>query len=151
VFRGVSELTIDPKGRVAMPARYRDRLQEIAGGQIVITIDMDDPCLLLYPLPQWQMIEASIDALPSLHPATRRLQRLLVGHAAELSIDNQGRFLLPNLLRQHARLEKSAVLIGQGKKFEIWDEALWCSKREEWLALPADEQSLPNEMLSLSL
>ncbi|SCZ50471.1 MraZ protein [Thiohalomonas denitrificans] len=152
LFRGVAELNLDTKGRMAIPSRYRERLSERCEGQLVATIDTDERCLLLYPLPEWEAIERKLDALPTFNPQARRVQRLLMGHASDVDMDGNGRLLLPPPLRQYAGLEKRIVLIGQGKKFEIWDEQLWQQKRDEWLAeeTVADGE-LPAELESLSL
>jgi MraZ protein len=150
VFRGVNPLSLDAKGRITMPARHRARLEEHCRGHLVITIDREDPCLLIYPLPEWERIEAQIDALPTLHKKVRRLQRLLVGHAADCEMDGQGRVLLPPPLRDFARLERRVVLIGQGKKFELWDEQTWNQQLADWLA-EEEEGELPSELDSLSL
>lgn len=151
MFRGVNTINLDAKGRMAMPARYRDRLMEICEGQLVITVDRDH-CLLLYPLPEWEEIERKLVRLPSLNKQARRLQRLLIGHATECELDSHGRILLPPPLREFARLDKRLVLIGQGNKFEIWDETAWNAQREIWLAEEGQEDAeLPPELESLSL
>lgn len=153
MFRGVSALTVDPKGRVAIPARYRQRLDELCAGKLIITIDTEERCLLLYSLPDWLEIEGKIEALPSFNSAARRVQRLLIGHATELDMDSHGRILLPPLLRDYANLTKQVVIIGQGKKFELWDEANWQARREAWLAEDNkdDNTDLPEQLKSLSL
>jgi len=149
-FRGVSNLSLDAKGRVVLPARYRERLAEFCDSQLVITIDTDQPCLLIYPLNEWELIEVKIEALPSFNPTTRRIQRLLIGHATDVEVDSNGRTLLSNPLREYARLEKKVVLIGQGKKFELWDEALWAQHREESLGATAVAE-MPEALAELSL
>jgi MraZ protein len=139
LFRGVNRLNLDAKGRLAVPTRYRERLQERCAAELVVTIDPDH-CLLIYPLPEWQEIERKLMKLPSFNKAARNLQRLLVGHATEVEMDGQGRVLLPPALRDFARLDKHVVLIGQGNKFELWDEERWNSQRDGWL----DEVDLNN-------
>ncbi len=152
MFRGVNSLTLDAKGRVAMPAKYRERLESQCHGQLIITIDPEDRCLWLYPLPIWEGIEHSLDSLPSLDGASRRIQRLLIGHATECDLDSQGRILLPPPLREFAALDKQVVLIGQGKKFELWDATAWATRREQWLQEDvADYQQLSDDMKKLSL
>lgn len=134
-----------------MPARYRERLLEGCGGRLVVTVDQDH-CLLVYPLPEWEVIESKLIALPSLNKQARLLQRLLIGHATELDMDAQGRILLPTMLRDFAGLKKKAVIIGQGKKLEIWDEDTWTESQEEWVAaVQADEGELPAALEELSL
>ena len=136
---------------MAMPARYRERLLEVCGGRLVVTVDRDH-CLLVYPLPEWELIEAKLNELPSLNKQARLLQRLLIGYATELELDGQGRILLPARLREFASLQKKAVLIGQGKKLEIWDEDTWNDNQEAWVAsVQADDGELPASLEELSL
>jgi MraZ protein len=113
-------------------------LLEICQSQLIVTIDTEQPCLLIYPLPEWELIEEKIEDLPSFNPATRRIQRLLIGHATEVEVDGNGRMLLSNPLREYAQLGKKVVLIGQGKKFELWDEAVWNERMQTWLHESAD-------------
>jgi MraZ protein len=89
--------------------------------------------------------------LPSLHAQARRLQRLMVGHATDLTLDGHGRLLLPAELRAFAGLERHAMLIGQGNRFELWDETCWTSRRDVWLASEDASTDLPSELDSLSL
>jgi MraZ protein len=150
-FRGINNLTLDAKGRMAVPSRYRERLFEICGGRIVITVDRDH-CLLVYPLPEWEIIENKLVSLPSLNKQARLLQRLLIGYATECEIDSQGRVLLPAMLREFARLDKKTVLIGQGKKFEIWDEDTWNESQGEWVeSVKIGDDDLPAALEELSL
>lgn len=152
MFRGVNGINIDAKGRIVMPTRYRERLQEESSGRVVMTIDTEERCLLLYPMPAWEIIEDKLAALPSFNPSARRIQRLLIGHATEAELDSHGRILLPPLLREYAGLNKKIMLVGQGKKFELWDEDYWQERRSQWLAEEANtEASLPDEVKSLSL
>jgi MraZ protein len=132
MFRGVNNLNLDAKGRMAIPARYRDRLLESCGGRLIFTIDVDR-CLLLYPLTEWEQIEKALMSRPNMNPQVRRLQRLIVGHATDVEIDGQGRVLVPPTLREYADLQKHAVLVGQGNKFELWDEEVWARQRDAWL------------------
>lgn len=152
MFRGLSAGQIDSKGRITIPANYRTLMVEEASGSLVVTIDTEQRCLLLYPFPQWQIIEEKLEALPSFQPAARRIQRLLLGHATELELDRQGRILLPNLLRDYADLDKSVILVGQGKKIEIWNESAWEDARVTWLAESISENShVPMELAMLTL
>ncbi|WP_040661888.1 division/cell wall cluster transcriptional repressor MraZ [Nitrococcus mobilis] len=150
MFRGVAQINLDVKGRMAFPGRYRDRLLQSSDGQVVVTVDRDH-CLLIYPLPEWERIEQKLIKLPTLNRTARRLQRLLIGHATECQLDGNGRILLPQPLREFAGLDKKAVLIGQGNKFELWDEPVWHERRDQWLAEAAQENELPEELEALSL
>jgi len=134
---------------MSMPTRYRERVRAMCDGQLVMTVDRDH-CLLLYPLPEWEEIERKLVRLPALNKQARRLQRLLIGHATDLEMDGQGRILVPPALREFAGLQKQIMLIGQGNKFEIWDEATWNAKRAEWLQEGDDEGGLCAELESLS-
>lgn len=152
MFRGINAVNLDVKGRMAMPMRYRVQLENEVQGRLVVTIDTEEKCLLLYPLPVWEEIEKKIEALPSFNRLTRRIQRLLIGHATEVEFDGNGRILLPPLLREYACLDKKVILVGQGKKFEIWSEKLWGSGRDGWLATGLNEKTeLPTELQSISL
>jgi MraZ protein len=151
LFRGVNRLNLDAKGRLAIPTRYRERLQDCCASELVITVDPDH-CLLIYPVPEWQEIERKIMKLPSFNKAARHLQRLLVGHATELGMDGQGRVLLPSPLREYAGLDKSTVLVGQGNKFELWDEGRWNEQRDDGLAeFNLEQLDLPVDMETLSI
>lgn len=152
MYRGITVVSLDGKGRLAIPSRYRVPLDKEANGQLVVTIDTEDRCLLLYPFPEWEKIEAKLEVLPSFNRMARRIQRLLIGHACELEMDNHGRILLPGLLREYAGLDKDVVLVGQGRKFEIWGESQWAMGRDNWLASgPNDNDHLPPELEILSL
>lgn len=153
MFRGLTSLNMDVKGRIIVPTQYRQAITEGANGQLVITIDTEDRCLLLYPLPQWQLIEERLGQLPTFQPAARRIQRLLIGHATELELDRNGRILLPPLLREYAGLDKTVMLVGQGKRFEVWGEAQWQLHRDSWLAegIGENDAGIPSELISLSL
>lgn len=151
LFRGVNTLNLDAKGRMAMPSKYRDRLLAQCAGQLVITVDRSDPCLLLYPLPEWEEIERKLVRLGNLNPQARRLQRLLIGHATELELDSNGRILIPPPLREFAHLDKRIALTGQGNKFEIWDEQTWNEQRDNWVSAHDEDATLSAELESLSL
>jgi len=102
-------------------------------------------------LPDWEEIERKLMRLPTLNPQARRLQRLMVGHATDLELDGHGRVLLPPKLREFALLTRDAMLIGQGLRFELWDEARWTERRDEWLASEESATDLPAELETLSL
>lgn len=148
MFRGVTSLTLDSKGRLAVPAKFREVLQLRAGGKLVITAD-SALCLLVYPAPDWEPIQQKLMGLSSFQPRTRDLQRLLVGNASDVEIDGSGRILIPGPLRKFAGLEKDVALVGQGARFELWDEAKWDAQMDKSIAL--NEEGIPPELEDFSL
>ena len=150
MFRGVANLSLDAKGRMAMPARYRDQLIACCGGKLIVTLDRDG-CLLIYPLPNWEIIENELVKLPTMNPSVRALQRLLLGHATECELDGQGRLLIPGPLRQVAGLDRQVVLIGQGNKFELWDDQAWAEQRERWMNEGSASEQFNEALASLSI
>lgn len=151
MFRGVNQVNLDAKGRMAIPARYREKLSVECNGHLVLTIDTEERCLLLYPVDEWEIIQAKIDGLPSLDPVSRRLQRLLVGHATDIDMDSNGRLLIPSLLREYAGLEKKTIVLGQGRKFEIWSEDVWNTTRDKYLEEVGSGDGVPEALQTLSL
>ncbi|MEM7002518.1 MAG: division/cell wall cluster transcriptional repressor MraZ [Pseudomonadota bacterium] len=133
MFRGINNATLDTKGRMALPSRNRDAVLLAADGKVVVTIDMRERCLLLYPLPEWEVVQRKLEGLSNINPQARLLQRLLIGHATDLELDSNGRILLPALLREYASLDKKLILVGQGNKIEIWAQDQWQGSMQEWL------------------
>jgi MraZ protein len=147
MFRGIAQLNLDSKGRLAVPARHRDLRLDRCAGPLVITADADR-CLLVYPLPDWELIQQKLEGLSNLDPRVRDLQRRLIGFAVDVDMDNSGRVLIAPALRQYAQLEKNVVLVGQGKKFELWNEENW----EQLVARSAGfAEGLPPELEGFSL
>ena len=151
MFRGINTINLDAKGRMAMPSRYREQLSSSCAGQLVVTIDTNHKCLLLYPLSEWEHIERQIESLSSFDPMSQRVKHLLIGHANDLELDSSGRILLPQELRKYANLEKHVCLIGQGKKLEIWDQDSWNQQRDLWLGEESNEGELPEKLRTLAL
>ena len=151
MFRGVQHINMDAKGRLAMPARQREPLLSQCEGQIVVTIDTQSKCLVVYPLPEWERIEKDIQSLPALNPSVKRFQRLVLGYASDIELDGNGRMLLPQSQREYAQLDKKLVLVGQGNKLEVWSEALWMAEQEQALEDSGPDAVLPDELLSLKL
>lgn len=151
MFRGINAISLDVKGRLAMPARYRETLLAACDGRLVATIDTEDECLLIYPVTEWDLIQQKIEALPSFNAAARRIQRLLIGYATDVEMDGNGRILIPTLLREYAHLEKQSVLLGQGKKFELWNEQHWNHRKDDWLSDDNKSLELPADLEQLSL
>lgn len=148
MFRGITQLSLDVKGRIAIPAKYRGELVEQCSGRLVVTAD-PSRCLLIYPQPAWEPIEQKLSALPSFNSKTRKLQRLLIGSASDVEMDNTGRILIAPPLRSFASLSKEVVLVGQGEKFELWDEQQWNLEIED--ALSFNEDDMPQELEGFSL
>lgn len=119
---------------MALPARHRESVAAVSEGRLVVTIDMREKCLLMYPLPEWEVVQRKLESLSNIGEQARLLQRLLIGHATDLELDGQGRVLLPQMLRSYAALEKKLVLVGQGNKIEIWSDSLWHSRMNTWLS-----------------
>ena len=119
MFIGISALTLDGKGRMTVPARYRDMLHEQACGRLTLT-KSPEGCLLLFGDAQWQEFRAKVAALPM---AAQGWKRIYLGHATETEIDSSGRVLVPPELRAGARIERDIDLIGMGSHFEVWDRA----------------------------
>ena len=150
MFRGVHNINMDAKGRMAMPTRLREPLHAHCEGKIVVTIDNRSTCLVLFPLPEWESLAAEIQALPSIKPTVRRFQRLILGYASDLELDGNGRILLPQSLREHARLEKKVKLVGLGNKLELWSEDLWMGECDLALQDALAEDDIPDELMSLT-
>lgn len=140
-FRGLQSATLDDKGRMAVPKRFRETLQQVCQGEVVLTVDIHDACLLLYPMADWQVIESKLMAMPNMDPSTRRVQRLLLGHAVEMEMDTAGRLLIPDLLRDYAHMTKDVMLVGQGNKIEFWSADTWQAQRQSWIDAAREELS----------
>ncbi|MBD8491851.1 division/cell wall cluster transcriptional repressor MraZ [Pseudomonas syringae] len=151
MFRGANAINLDAKGRLAMPSRYRDELDSRSGGQLIVTIDAVDPCLCIYPLSEWELIEAKLRELATFREENRRLQRLLIGNAVDLELDGSGRLLVPPRLRVHARLDKRVMLVGQLNKFQLWDEDAWNALAEADLAAIQQPGAMPDDLRDLIL
>lgn len=144
MFRGVTPLSLDSKGRFAVPAKYHDVLKSSCDSRLVITVD-SPKCLLIYPQPVWEPIEKRLlTGLSSFNPKIRAMQRLLVGNACDVAMDNAGRLLIVAQLRQFVGLTKEVVLVGQGEKFELWDAQKWNQEIET--ALEFKDGDMPPEL-----
>ena len=150
MLRGATKVTLDDKGRMVLPTRYREQIAAQSQGKLIVTVDREQ-CLLIYPLSEWEQTERKLMSLPSLHPQSRKLQRLMVGHATDVELDGHGRFLVPPELREFAGLQRLGMLIGQGNRFELWDETRWTEKCDSYLKSEETLTDLPSELDSLSL
>tara|TARA_X000000368_G_scaffold416130_1_gene409331 strand:+ start:855 stop:1316 length:462 start_codon:yes stop_codon:yes gene_type:complete len=153
MFRGFSKISVDSKGRLAIPSRYRALVLDQAQNNLVITLNPLDRSLWLYPLPEWELIEDKLSALSDFDKQSRRTKQMMRGYANDCQLDSQGRILIPKELRNHAALTKQVVILGQGNKFEIWDEKSWQKQRDDWLESVGDESvsSSSDSLHSLSL
>ena len=153
MFRGFSKISVDSKGRLAIPSRYRALVLDQAQNNLVITLNPLDRSLWLYPLPEWELIEDKLSALSDFDKQSRRTKQMMRGYANDCQLDSQGRILIPKELRNHAALTKQGVILGQGNKFEIWDEKSWQKQRDDWLESVGDESvsSSSDSLHSLSL
>ena len=124
IFRGRFEYTIDPKGRVNIPSRFRDQLTE--SGQETVVITNNENCIFAYPAGDWERIEQKLAAnVSSVNRKKNAFVRFFVGGAVEVAHDKQGRILIPPSLRGYANLERDVVIIGMPNRFEIWDRERW--------------------------
>ena len=150
MFRGIHLLSIDAKGRIKIPIRHQEQIHKYCSGQMILSIHPDDECLVLYQLPDWQMLERKIAKLTSLNVHSKKLSRKLIGHAHECDLDKIGRILIPNSHKNYANLKSKAILSGQGHSFEIWDEDQWKIQIEKLERL-SNQIEIPQEILKISL
>lgn len=152
MIRGAHTLNLDSKNRLAIPSRYRESMVDGCAGKLVVTVNnTNEPCLWLYPLPEWEKVERSIVALSDFDRNHQKLKRFMLGHANDVEMDGSGRILIPAPLREFARLTKAAMFVGQGNKYEIWAEELWHARRQQWQQEEMDLQNISVEMEQLSL
>lgn len=148
MFRGTTNLSMDVKGRLAVPAKHRDALLTQNLGKVVLTAHPHG-CLLLYPQPAWEPIEAKMMSLSSFDKKSSSLQRLLVGYAEDMELDSAGRLLVSPTLREFAKLEKEVMLVGQGSHFEMWNMEAWHKQLEN--VMGGDGVGMPAELEGFSL
>ena len=150
MYFGETAINLDAKGRLAIPSRYRESIQEQCEGQLVLTYSaFDSGALWLYPQSEWVRVRDEVTGLSTFNPGHRSLQRKLVGSATPVEPDGSGRIQIPLTLRQVTGLEKRVVMMGMGSRFEIWNETVLNQKRAE-----EDRQQLEavsEEMASLVL
>lgn len=148
MFQGITSVTVDGKGRLAIPTRFRDGIADRGGNSVIVTAHQYDGCLVLYPLNDWQEIAPRISGLPDAHPDVRNIKRRFIGQATDLEIDSAGRILLPQMLRTFAHIEKGAVMLGQGHRLELWSEEQWAAN--EKINATLDASALPDAVQQLS-
>lgn len=135
-----------------MPARYREEIMGRSEGNLVLTVNNTrERCLWVFTLDEWEKVEQKLVALSSFDKEAQFLKRLLIGYASDCEMDASGRIRVASPLIEFAGLEKGVLLVGQGNKFELWDDARWRSKYEEWLAGPAEDGQVSEHLADLSL
>lgn len=127
MFTGWSEHSIDSKGRLAIPARFRDVLKAKRDDRLVITTS--DRCLVCYPYEDWRTLADRVGQMSQLNPVVQKFRRWYISGATECSLDKQGRILIPPTLREFASLDGQALLAGMQKNFEIWTKERWMDER----------------------
>lgn len=123
MFRGRSLHSIDAKGRIRIPSRFREILRHHFDDRLILT--NLDRCLIAYPLAEWEKIEQKFAELSLVRQDVKAFQRFFISGATECGFDKQGRILIPQTLREQAQLDREAVLAGMVKSFEIWSKPLW--------------------------
>ncbi|WP_196137156.1 division/cell wall cluster transcriptional repressor MraZ [Aliikangiella sp. G2MR2-5] len=149
MFRGANSINLDSKGRIAIPAKYRGGIVESCESHMIITCDPYDNCLLIFTLEHWESTEADLQSLSNSKPLHRRLKRIMLAHATEVDMDASGRLLIPGVLRERANLNKEVMLIGQGKTFQLWNEAEWNRLTEEDLEVLSSDELDSDELPDL--
>ena len=148
MFQGETAITIDDKGRLAIPTAYRDVVARVADNRLVLTYSpFDAGCLYLYPLPAWERVRDQVNALPRSRRNSRLMQLKLVGAASFVEPDSSGRISIPASHRSAVGIEKKAVLLGMGDKFELWGEAA----HHEQIRKTLGDDDLDDGMLDLQL
>lgn len=148
MFRGATSLNLDAKGRLVIPTKHREAMQVESAGNLVLTAH-PHRCLLLYPQPAWEPIQAKMMALSSFDKQSSALQRLLVGFAEDVVLDGAGRMLVSPVLRDFAGLGKEVMLVGQGSHFELWNMDAWRAQLAH--VLQDDNFTMPSELEGFSL
>jgi MraZ protein len=150
MFRGATNLKIDDKGRVVVPARHRTLLTARSEGRLVVTADRDK-CLLIYTAPDFEQIEQQLLTMSSLHPRGWELQHMIIGRASEVEIDSHGRIALTPELRAAVGIDRDVTLVGQGRKLELWCEKRWAEQCAVWSKTELSATDMPAEFAGLSL
>lgn len=149
MFIGLSNTSLDNKGRLVVPSRYRDSLRVQAENAVVLTLNPSERCLWLYPLPEWETISKKLATLSDFDSASSSTKRMMMGYATDCQLDGQSRILIPKELRTYADLRHSCVITGQGNKFEIWDADNWKQQHDEWLELVNEGDTEISESLKM--
>ena len=148
MFRGSSFHTIDVKGRLIIPARFRDVIRADGGERVMLS--RMDGCVVVYVLEEWRRIETRILQLAQKNDNMRRFRRVFIGGAFDCTCDKQERILIPPLLREYAGLQKDVVLVGVLDHFEIWSREKWEQENQN-LEKDLKQEEVRNEIASLGL
>ena len=132
MFRGITDISLDERGRMAMPTRYREMFRGRSEGRLVITIARHDPCLRVYAEEDWLAVEDELKDLDDDDGENRRQQHMLIGFATDAELDGNGRVLIPQRLRDYARLAKKVVVVGQPNRLELWNDQAWEANVNAW-------------------
>lgn len=148
MLQGESAVTLDDKGRVAIPAAYRELVAQASGNRLVVTYNpFEHGCLWIFPEKEWERVRDEVNLLPGVKSVHRNLQMKLVGAASHVEPDGNGRIPLPASQRAATGIEKRAVLLGMGNKFELWGELAHLAKIRETIG----EDQITEDMLGLKL
>ena len=148
MFQGETAITLDDKGRLALPTTYREQIAQACGNRLVFVYNpFESGCLWLFPYPEWEVVRDQVNALSSVKRVHRDLQLKLIGAAATVELDGNARVLVPASQRNAAGIEKKAVLLGMNAKFELWSEQAHLNKIRQSIG----EHELSDEMLDLKL
>lgn len=150
LLTGQQATTLDSKGRLAIPARYRSLLEGACEGKLKITVNHDRECLLIYPIHEYDQRAQVINKLSDFDPLERRLKLMFIGHAFDMEMDANARVLVPSALRELVGIDRDVVLVGQHHKLEVWDETSWKRKLDSLFSI-GPEVGVSEKLKSLSL
>ena len=145
-LRGIVDVSLDERGRMAIPGRYRQAFADGDSARAVVTIDRHERCLLVYPAAEWAVVQGGLEALLNGSKRVRKVQRMLIGFAFDIEIDRQGRLLIPPKLREYSGIERKAVLLGQLNKLELWSTDGWQQNMEGWPDTSDDDEEELREL-----
>tara|TARA_B100000214_G_scaffold369547_1_gene342799 strand:- start:462 stop:917 length:456 start_codon:yes stop_codon:yes gene_type:complete len=151
LFKGIFNVTVDSKSRLAIPVRLRDILKRDMVNDLVMTLNPWDRTIWLYPHAEWEKIETVLNKLSDSDRHSRRTKQILRGYASDIKTDAQGRILLSQQIKDLARIKKNTIVIGQGNKIEIWDQEFWCDERDLWLESLGDSDGMVSSLENLAL
>lgn len=147
-YQGIHSLSMDAKGRIAIPTRLREQMQEDCGGRIVLTAHTENKCLHVFPEALWNSILEKMNSTPSFNQRLRKVKLLLIGYASPFELDESGRLLIPPNLRSYAGFDKKLILVGQVNSLELWDEEAF----NTFVNAPIEgDDQLPENMQELAL